>query len=119
MPSAVVCDDDEVSRRILTGMLRDQGYEVIGEATMATEALQLVAVTKPDVLVLDVSLPGMPGTEIVKDVRLRSPRTAVIMVSAFDVSEVEENAIDHPDAVLTKTELADFDHVLSSVMARR
>ena len=118
MPSAVVCDDDHMSRQVLCGLLRDAGFDVVGETDMAVSALDLVMVTRPDVLVLDVNLPGLSGVEIMRDLRERSPQTSIIIVSAYDMTHLD--ALDLRDAVtLPKTDLVRFDEVLTDVMASR
>jgi len=112
VPSAVVCDDDLMSRQVLRGLLVDAGFD------MAISALDLVSVTRPDVLVLDVNMPGLSGIDIIKDVQERSPDTAIIVVSAYGVDHLDEVAM-QVAAVLPKTDLVRFDEVLSGVMAER
>ena len=118
MPSAVVCDDDLMSRQVLCGLLVEAGFDVIGEVDMAISALDLVSVTRPDVLVLDVNMPGLSGVEIMKDVRERSPDTAIIVVSAYGMDHLDEIDLGAA-AVLPKTDLVRFDEVLAEVMAQR
>lgn len=118
MPSAVVCDDDLMSRQVLRGLLNDAGFEVIGEVDLAVTALDLVSVTRPDLLVLDVNMPGLSGVDIVNDVQERSPDTAIIVVSAYDVTHLDDLALSVA-AVLPKTDLVRFDEVLAEVMAER
>ena len=118
VPSAVLCDDDLMSRQVLRGLLNDAGFDVIGEVDMAVAALDLVSVTRPDVLVLDVNMPGLSGVDIVKDVQERSPDTAIIVVSAYDVDHLDDLS-SRVAAVLPKTDLVRFDEVLKEVMANR
>ena len=114
MPSAVVCDDDWMSRQVLRGLLVDAGYDVL-EAEVATVALDIVRATRPEVLVLDVNLPGMSGLDILRDVRMRSPATAVVVVSSFDLSGVDVSAMGA--VTLPKADLAKFDQVLADLRA--
>ena len=116
MPSAVVCDDDLMSRQVMRGLLVDAGFEVIGEVDMAVAALDLVSVTRPDLLVLDVNMPGLSGVDIIRDVQERTPETRVIVVSAYDVSHFDEDELGVA-AILPKTDLVRFDQVLTQVMA--
>jgi DNA-binding NarL/FixJ family response regulator len=103
-----------MSRQVLRGLLVEAGFEVVGEVDMAVSALDLVTVTRPDVLVVDVNMPGLSGADIVRDVNERCPDTAVIVVSAFDVDHLER--IDIGEAViLPKTDLVRFDEVLAEV----
>jgi two-component system chemotaxis response regulator CheY len=107
-----------MSRRVLRGLLVDAGFEVIGEVDMAVSALDLVTVTRPDVLVLDVNMPGLSGVDIINDVQERSADTAIIVVSAYGVDHLDELST-RVAAVLPKTDLVRFDEVLSEVMAER
>ena len=65
-----------------------------------------------------VNMPGLSGVDIVKDVQERSPDTAIIVVSAYDVDHLDE-LVSRVAAVLPKTDLVRFDEVLKSVMAER
>jgi DNA-binding NarL/FixJ family response regulator len=114
----VVCDDDLMSRRVLRGLLTDAGFDIVGEVDMAVAALDVVSVTRPDVLVLDVSMPGMSGVDIVTDVLERSPDTAIIVVSAFDVGQLDGLGL-RVAAVLPKADLVRFDQVLAEIMVER
>jgi len=114
----VVCDDDLMSRQVLRGLLVDAGFDIVGEVDMAISALDLVTVTRPDVLVLDVNMPGLSGVDIIRDVQERSPGTAIIVVSAYDVDHLDDLSLGAA-AVLPKTDLVRFDQVLATVMADR
>jgi two-component system chemotaxis response regulator CheY len=118
MPSAVVCDDDLMSRRVVRGLLIDAGFEIIGEVDMAVAALDLVSVTKPDLLVLDVNMPGLSGLDIIRDVNERTPATRIIVISAYDVDHLDELELGVA-AVLPKTDLVRFDEVVAAVMAEK
>src|SRR5450432_393334 len=67
MPLRVVIADDEVlARQKLLQLLRDEpDIEVVGEGANALETLDLVQLTQPDVLLLDVRMPGMDGFDVV------------------------------------------------------
>jgi two-component system chemotaxis response regulator CheY len=114
----VICDDDLMSRRVLRGLLTDAGFDIIGEVDMAIAALDLVTVTQPDLLVLDVNMPGLSGVDIMRDVQERSPDTAIIVVSAYDVDHLDELELGAA-AVLPKADLVRFDDVLAAVMREK
>jgi CheY-like chemotaxis protein len=80
----VVCDDDETVRQIVTMLARGVGYEVVGEAATALEAEQLVAFTRPHVLVLDLALMGMSGLDVLELMKTAAPSTTIIVFTAFD-----------------------------------
>lgn len=90
-PRAVVCDDDPVARQLERGILTAVGFDVIAGVTNAVEALQVVSTYQPDVLVLDLGLPGTPGETIIQPVREVAPGCAVVICSAFDTTRAIEN----------------------------
>ena len=63
---AVLCDDDATVRHVVRGIAEDCGFEVVGEAALALEALVLAEMTKAHVLVLDLSLRGMSGNDMIR-----------------------------------------------------
>ncbi len=80
MTSALVVDDERAIQRFLRPALEEHGFSVI-EASNGRSALELAASKKPDVILLDLSLPDMDGLDVLK--RLREWSTApVIVVSA-------------------------------------
>ena len=87
MPSlrALVCDDYSMVRETVRPLLVEAGFDMIREATLATEAISLAEMTQPDVIVLDLSLPGMSGLQAIPILRLVSPRSTVIVFSAYDI----------------------------------
>jgi len=87
MPSlrALVCDDYSMVRETIRPLLVEAGFETIREATLATEAISLAEMSQPDVIVLDLSLPGMSGLQAIPILKLVSPRATVIVFSAYDI----------------------------------
>lgn len=80
---ALVVDDTSLYRKLLSDVLHQiEGIEVIGTANNGTIALAKVAQTHPDVLTLDVEMPGMDGLETLRRLRDVAPQVGVIMVSA-------------------------------------
>src|SRR5947209_2828218 len=89
---AVVCDDDELVRELLASALTRAGVEVVGKAGSAPDAIHLVEILKPDLLLLDEVMPGMGGIE------------------APDGAEgLEAVRAHHPDAVVLDILLPDID----------
>ena len=78
----VVADDHPVVRRGVKDLLEaEPGFEVIGEASTGQEVIEAVERLKPDVLVLDVSMPGLSGLEVLLQVKNISPETRVLIFS--------------------------------------
>ncbi|GLW67930.1 DNA-binding response regulator [Kitasatospora phosalacinea] len=79
----LVVDDDAAIRRSLERGLRLSGFRVAVAADGA-QALAALAAEPPDVLVLDVGMPGLSGTEVCRTLRARADDTPVLMLSALD-----------------------------------
>ena len=75
----VIDDNPEVVDTLVT-CLRDEGYGVVGALT-SDEGLKLVILSSPDLVLLDLLLPGMNGIEMLKRIRSIAPATKVIMVT--------------------------------------
>src|SRR5438309_5086723 len=82
---ALVCDDYSMVRETIRPLLLDAGFETVREATLATEAISLAEMTQPDAIVLDLSLPGMSGLQAIPILKLVSPRSVVVVFSAYDI----------------------------------
>ena len=81
---AVICDDDATVRRVVAAMAEQAGFDVAAEAALALDALALVELTRPHVVVMDLSMMGMSGTEVIAPMKAAAPDTAVIVYTAFD-----------------------------------
>jgi two-component system chemotaxis response regulator CheY len=77
----LVVDDDTLMREVLKALLRDEGFEVAGEARDGQSALVLLERTKPDIVCLDVNMPGMSGIDVLKNIRSRNPDIRVVMIT--------------------------------------
>jgi DNA-binding NarL/FixJ family response regulator len=83
MPRVVVVDDDNDLAEELAGLFTDVGYEVMGIANAALEGIDLVSRTSPDVVVMDVRMQGMSGTEAADVLRREHPDVPVVLLSAY------------------------------------
>src|SRR6056297_2169335 len=85
---AVVVDDSPFMRGLIADLLTDAGVTVVGEAGDGAEALSVVAETRPDVVTMDVEMPGMGGLEAVERLMDETP-TPVLMLSAHTAAGAE------------------------------
>lgn len=79
----VLADDHTIFRDGLRRLLSSEpGFDVIGEAANGVEALQVVEQLKPDVLLLDLAMPKMPGLETLRELAAQKSPTSVILLTA-------------------------------------
>ena len=80
----LVVDDHSIVREGLCSILNaEPDFRVVGEAGDGTEALRLVENLRPDVVLLDLKMPGASGIDVCRDIMERRPDTAVIILTAF------------------------------------
>jgi two-component system response regulator DevR len=90
----ILVDDHEVVRLGLKSLLeRHPQFEIIGEASSAREALEQVANNHPDVVVMDIRLPGTSGIEACEEITTRFPETRVLMLTSYAEDEMLFSAI--------------------------
>jgi two-component system, NarL family, response regulator DevR len=90
----LLCDDHELVRRGLRGLLAsDLTIEIVGEAGSADEAVATAAATTPDVVVMDVRMPGRSGIEACRDIRAQREQTRVLILTSFADDEALFSAI--------------------------
>ncbi len=92
-PTRVLVIDDEAKFcRLVSEFLQHRHYEV-ATASTSTEALQQLELLSPDVVLLDIVMPGLSGLELLKLVRSRLSPPRVIMLTALDTEEVAQQAL--------------------------
>ncbi len=92
MKRILVVDDEEGIRYSLRGILEDEGYSV-NDAGSAEEALEKVAQAAPDMVFLDIWLPGMDGLAALESLRESRPEVPVVMISGHGNIETAVSAI--------------------------
>lgn len=92
-PLALVVDDDEDSRRILSKVAERQGFRV-EQACDGEGAIRLQRELRPDLILLDVSMPGISGLDALREIREVDPHVAVVVVSGAADAEIGEKALD-------------------------
>ena len=93
MTSIVIAEDEAIIRLDLRELLEEEGYVVIGEAGRGDQAVELVRQLKPDIVILDVKMPGMDGIEAARLITADAI-CAVLMLTAFSQREIIEQARD-------------------------
>jgi DNA-binding NarL/FixJ family response regulator len=87
----LLVDDHDLFRTGLRNLLEGQGMHIVGEAASGSEALQIVRELAPDVVVMDLNMPGMNGVEATRHMSRDAPLTRVIVLT---VSDQEQDVMD-------------------------
>ena len=92
--SIVLVDDHEIVRLGLMTLINDQpGMEVVGEAGTSESAVQVIERLQPDVVLMDIRMPGGSGIEATRQITQRFPDVKIIMLSSFADDELLLRAI--------------------------
>ncbi len=102
--SIIIADDHEVVRAGIRRLLSmDKSLKIIDEASNGRDAADLVAYHKPTIALLDIMMPMMSGIDAVKKIKMTSPDTFVVMLTAFeDSNHLEKALMAGADGYLTK-----------------
>lgn len=82
MAKILIVDDSRTSRKILKGILENEGHEVVGEATNGQEGYEKYVELKPDIVTMDITMPVLDGIEALKKIKSEYPDAIVVMVTA-------------------------------------
>ena len=83
-PRVLLVDDHDLFRTGLRNLLEEQGVQVVGECDNGTEALHAVREVAPDVVVMDLNMPGISGVEATRQISMIAPLTRVLVLTISD-----------------------------------
>jgi two-component system, response regulator PdtaR len=89
----LLVDDEALIRMGMRAMLQDLGYRVVGEAADGEEAIEKVAALDPDVVIMDIKMPGMDGLEATRRIMAEHP-VPIIVLTAYNQRSLVEEAAD-------------------------
>ena len=81
--NTLICDDAAFMRMMIKDILTKNGYNVVGEAENGVKAIEMYKETKPDLVLMDITMPEMDGIGALKGIRSEDPNANVIMCSAM------------------------------------
>ncbi|HWB14901.1 MAG TPA: response regulator [Vicinamibacterales bacterium] len=113
-----VVDDERPAQQFLVDLLKARtGVEIVGTAASGDGAIVLIEATRPDLVLLDLKMPGLGGLEVIRHL---PPATAptVAIVTAFEESAVEAFALDAVDYLLKPVDPDRLDQTLARARAR-
>ena len=79
----MICDDAAFMRMMIKDILTKNGYNIAGEAENGAKAVEKYAELKPDLVLMDITMPEMDGIQALKKIRESDPYVAIIMCSAM------------------------------------
>jgi len=89
----VIAEDEAIIRLDLRETLENAGYEVVADTGRGDEAVKLVSQYKPEVVILDIKMPGMDGIQAAREIAATED-TAVVILTAFSQRELIDEAVD-------------------------
>jgi len=120
VPRILIADDNAMVRRYVHEALEDEGgCEVCGEASTGREAVSMTAQLKPDIVVLDLSMPEINGLEAAQEIHRKFPETEILILSMHDAPELMEAALaSGARAYLLKHDLRQLIDAVRSIQVR-
>ena len=79
----LICDDAAFMRMMIKDILSKNGYNVVGEAENGAKAVEKYSETKPDLVLMDITMPEMDGLQALKKIKESDPAANVVMCSAM------------------------------------
>ncbi|WP_026692373.1 response regulator [Peribacillus kribbensis] len=94
MARILVVDDAKFMRMTLSAILVHASHEIAGEAENGPEAVKLAKELRPDLVIMDITMPQMSGIEAVREIRRDCPETKIIMCSAMGQQKMVVESIE-------------------------
>ena len=91
----LICDDSIVMRKMINDILSRNGYNVVGQAKNGVEAVELYSKLQPDLVTMDIIMPGEPGVEIVKKIVTIDSNARIMMVTGLSQKNLVLQAMEN------------------------
>jgi DNA-binding NarL/FixJ family response regulator len=88
----LVVDDSPFSRTLITDVLQENGFQIVGEADSLDKLMMIYRQCQPDIVTMDIAMPDADGFECSKALRLYDPKAKIVLVSAMKDEETEAEA---------------------------
>ena len=111
----MLVDDEQLIRAALTHALANGGVELVGEAATALDAIEIVVGVRPDVVLMDLRLPGSSGTQLIEQLSLLAPASRILVLTRSEENRVVEAIIAGANGYILKTAAAE--EIVSAVTA--
>lgn len=91
----LLVDDEPITRLDLKMMLESYGFEVAGQAADGLDAIELCKKVKPDIVLMDIKMPGVDGLKATKIIKQENYAKEIILITAFSDQQYIEKAMEH------------------------
>lgn len=91
--TVLICDDAIFMRTVLGDILREAGFDVVGEAETGREAVEKYRELQPDLVTMDIVMPDMGGIDAVREIVKEHPKARIVMCSAMGQQALVVEAI--------------------------
>jgi DNA-binding NarL/FixJ family response regulator len=113
--TVALVDDEQLTRVALAQALSSSGLELVGEAATGDDAIELVVDVRPDVVLMDLQLPGMSGVQAIEQLGLIAPTSRVLVLTRSEQNRVVEAIIAGAHGYILKS--APVEAIISAVKA--
>ena len=96
----LIVDDNVLTRTMIKDVLLEMAHQVAGEAENGDEAIKLYKELSPDLVLLDLILPGKTGLEVLEELRSINPAAKVVMVTAVQQDEISKQLFERGAAAI-------------------
>ena len=93
MTRVLIAEDEAIVRLDLREILTEEGYDVVGEAGRGDEAIRLASELKPDLIIMDIKMPGLDGLSAAKQIQANE-KAAILILTAFSQRSLIDRARD-------------------------
>jgi two-component system chemotaxis response regulator CheY len=93
MAKILIVEDSSYMRMTLRNHLTDGGHQIVGEVGDGNQVLKIVQECKPEVVFLDIILPGLIGLDIIKLIKSKFPEIKIIIISVLEDLSIQHEAL--------------------------
>ena len=112
----IVDDSEQIRERLITLLSESDQIHIAGQAGNVRDALGAIRRSKPDIVILDIRLPGQSGIGLLEEIKARYPEVAVIMLTNFDYARYRQQCRQlGADHFLNKT--FEFEKIVETILA--
>jgi len=90
----IIVDDNEITRDLMKAILQAMGHEVTGEADNGNDAVEIFKEQRPDLVLLDLIMPGKTGLQVLEEIRAINPAARVVMVTAVQQEGISKTLLE-------------------------